>query len=140
MDAPPEKGEDVRPFLSVAAYLSGLGLSAPRVLAQDQEAGFLLIEDLGDDLFARVTARDPGAEMTLYAAATDVLATLHDASPMPGLARYDAVTMTPLAGLAYDWYLAESLDRNAASSGRNQLYRHHSARLSRRKPAVAAGP
>jgi aminoglycoside/choline kinase family phosphotransferase len=115
MDAPPEKGEDVRPFLSVAAYLSGLGLSAPRVLAQDQEAGFLLIEDLGDDLFARVTARDPGAEMTLYAAATDVLATLHDAPPMPGLARYDAATMTPLAALAYDWYLAESLDRNDAA-------------------------
>ena len=44
MDAPPDKGEDVRPFLSVAAQLHRFGYSAPQVLAADSEAGFLLLE------------------------------------------------------------------------------------------------
>ena len=30
-----------------------IGLSPPEILAQDEELGFLLLEDLGDDLFAR---------------------------------------------------------------------------------------
>ena len=44
----------------------------------------------------------------MYQAAVDTLAALHRAAPMPGLARYDAATMTPLAALAYVWYLGES--------------------------------
>ena len=33
MDAPPERGEDVRPFIHIAEYLTGTGLSAPHILA-----------------------------------------------------------------------------------------------------------
>lgn len=109
MDAAPELGEDVKPFVTVAEWLLAQGLSAPRILASDIENGFLLIEDLGDDLFARVVAADPSQELTLYTAATDVLLSLHQAEPIHGLAAYDPMTMTPLAALAYDWYLAESL-------------------------------
>ena len=43
MDAPPEKGEDVRPFVAIAEYLTSLGLSAPHILAADTECGFLLL-------------------------------------------------------------------------------------------------
>jgi aminoglycoside/choline kinase family phosphotransferase len=115
MDAAPELGEDVRPFVAVAEWLEGQGLSAPRIMAADTEAGFLLIEDLGDDLFARVVADDPALEMPLYEAATDVLIALHAAAPMQGLASYDPQVMTPLAGMAYDWYLTESRGRNDAA-------------------------
>jgi len=62
MDAPPEKGEDVRPFVAIAEYLTSLGLSAPHILAADTECGFLLLEDLGDDLFARVVLSAPALE------------------------------------------------------------------------------
>ncbi len=48
MDAPPDK-EDVRPFVAVARHLKSLGFSAPAVLAEDAEAGLLILEDLGDD-------------------------------------------------------------------------------------------
>ncbi|MGC0223708.1 aminoglycoside phosphotransferase family protein [Pseudooceanicola nitratireducens] len=109
MDAPPEKGEDVAPFVAVADYLTGLGLSAPTILARDMARGFLLLEDLGDDLFARMAVADPALETPMYRAAIDALIALHRADPMPGLAAYDAGVMTPLAALAYDWYLAESL-------------------------------
>lgn len=104
MDAPPEKGEDVRPFMRIATFLTAQGLSAPEILFADDERGFLLLEDLGDDLFARVIARDPTAERNLYEAAVDALVHLHKASPPP-LTEYSAEVMTSLAALVFDWYL-----------------------------------
>lgn len=105
MDAPPERGEDVRPFLRIARHLCGIGLSAPRILAEDPERGFLILEDLGDALFARVMARNPSLEAPLYAAATDLLVDLHRHPPPPGLDVYGPRTMADMAALAFDWYL-----------------------------------
>ncbi len=105
MDAPAEKGEDVRPFMAIAEYLTGLGLSAPRIIAQDVPAGFLLLEDLGDDLVARVTAHTREKEGEIYAAATDALIALHKAEP-PDLPEYDPRTMADLACLALSRYAA----------------------------------
>lgn len=104
MDAPPEKDEDVRPFVHIAKHLSDGGLSAPAIYAEDAENGFLLIEDLGDDLYARILETEPSRERELYHLATDVLVTLHQL-PCPDLPRYDAEVMTELAALAFDWYL-----------------------------------
>ncbi|WP_315898815.1 aminoglycoside phosphotransferase family protein [Tateyamaria omphalii] len=103
MDAPPEMGEDVRPFVAVTTYLRDAGLSAPEIFAQDARNGFLLIEDLGDDLFARILKTQPSLETPLYEAATDVLLHLHGAAA-PDLPRYDAYVMTDAACLAFDWY------------------------------------
>jgi aminoglycoside/choline kinase family phosphotransferase len=50
MDAPPPQ-EDVRPFVAVAALLHAAGLHAPRVLEQDPALGFLLLDDLGSQLY-----------------------------------------------------------------------------------------
>ncbi|MEM7596488.1 MAG: phosphotransferase [Pseudomonadota bacterium] len=104
MDAPPDKGEDICPFMAVTDVLRAQSLSAPEVLAADQEAGFLLLEDLGDDLFARVLAAEPHKERDLYEAATDVLIHLHQAECPTDLAEYDAPLMADLAALAFDWY------------------------------------
>lgn len=105
MDAPPDKGEDVRPFITIDELLLSAGLSAPRILAADKDRGFLLLEDLGDAIYARQIERDPPCEEPLYEAAVDVLARLHR-NPIPGgMAAYDAATMGPLAGLAVEWYL-----------------------------------
>ena len=59
MDAPPGKGDDPATFAAIARHLAGLGLSPPAILAEDYDNGFLLIEDLGDGLFARLVAADP---------------------------------------------------------------------------------
>ncbi|WP_299686332.1 phosphotransferase [uncultured Tateyamaria sp.] len=104
MDAPPAKGESVRPFVRITHALRDLGLSAPQVLAEDDDHGFLLLEDLGDDLFAKVVQAKPALEQPLYEAAVDLLVHLHTAPP-PSLPPYDAATATPLAALAFDWYL-----------------------------------
>lgn len=103
MDAAPDRGEDVRPFVRIARHLGSLGLSAPEILAEDTAHGFLLIEDLGDALFARAIPESPGSETELYTAATDVLLALHQA-PLPELKPYDPDLMTDLAALAFGKY------------------------------------
>ncbi|SFL77747.1 aminoglycoside phosphotransferase family protein [Shimia aestuarii] len=104
MDAPPDKNEPVTEFVHIAKHLRDTGLSAPEILACDTEHGLLLIEDLGDDLFARVLVSKPDQEMLLYAAATDVLVALHQTRPPSGLKTYGPEVMTNMAALSYDWY------------------------------------
>lgn len=111
MDAPPPK-EDVRPFVRVAGHLAKLGLSAPAILAADEEAGILLLEDLGDDTFSRLLAAGSD-ERALYTLAIDVLAYLHrlptDRVLPVGLPRYDAGRLLDEALLFVDWYLPDRL-------------------------------
>lgn len=119
MDAPPEKGEDIRPFLRIARHLSGLGLSAPQIYASDADTGFALIEDFGDALFARHIPADPASENSLYSCAIDVLTALHQAPLPAGIGSYSAANMAKLAALSFDFYLAAA--RGQDMSGRGAL-------------------
>nr|WP_321249883.1 phosphotransferase [uncultured Ruegeria sp.] len=103
MDAPPDKAEDVAQFVRVAEYLRSNGLNAPEIYAEDMEFGFLLLEDLGDDLFARVLEKNPKQELALYETATDVLIHLHNA-PTLSLPSYGPSLMTELAALSFTKY------------------------------------
>lgn len=104
MDAPPETGEDIRPFVKIARYLRSNGMSAPDIYATDEEHGFLLLEDLGDDLFARVIKADATQETPLYSAAVDALLTLHQLSPPPGLRTYTADMLSQFTEITWQWY------------------------------------
>jgi N-acetylmuramate 1-kinase len=106
MDAPPPQ-EDVRPFVRIARLLERLGLSAPRVLAADEAAGLLLLEDLGDETYTRVLAAG-GDERALYTLATDLLIDLHrrfDRAMADGVPPYDDKRLLDEAALLVDWYL-----------------------------------
>ncbi len=61
MDAPPPL-EDVRPFVHVAGLLATAGVNAPRVLAQDEAAGFLLLTDMGSRLYLDAMREAPAPE------------------------------------------------------------------------------
>ena len=113
MDAPPPF-EDVRPFVAVSQILKESGLTAPNILAADMAQGFLLLEDLGDDRFSRVLARDPDEEIPLYEAAVDCLLALHAESPAPSVdlgdgryrvPPYDMNVLLREVALFVDWYL-----------------------------------
>ena len=94
----------IEAFAAVAAHLKSIGLSAPEIVAVDAAAGLAVLEDFGDDLFARVIeAGTP--EAPLYLAAVEALATLHDA-PAPAV----------LAGPAGDWPLL-TYDETALQGG-----------------------
>jgi len=107
MDAPPPE-EDVRPFVRIAKYLSQHGFSAPRVLAEDEKRGFLLLEDLGDDTFTRVLAAG-GDERMLYESAVDTLIELHQLSSPEtapaGTPPYDMKKLMAEADILVDWFL-----------------------------------
>lgn len=109
MDAPPPE-EDVRPFVRIGRHLSALKLSAPEILAVDEANGFLLLEDLGDDTFARMLGKGVD-EQTLYAGATDVLVAIHaapDHGLLPGLGDYKGEALIEAAMTLPEWYLPEA--------------------------------
>ncbi|MBI2262694.1 MAG: phosphotransferase [Caulobacterales bacterium] len=94
----------IEAFAAVAAHLRSLGLSAPEIIAVDAAAGLAVLEDFGDDLFARVIeAGEP--EAPLYLAAVEALATLHEAA-----------TPELLTGAAGDWPLL-AYDETALQGG-----------------------
>ncbi len=98
-------------FAAVARHLRGLDLSAPAVHALDGPLGLAVVEDFGEEAFARRI--EQGAdERELYFAAVDALAALHAAAPPavlegPGgswpLLTYDAVALKAGADLFVEW-------------------------------------
>ncbi|MBI1251577.1 MAG: phosphotransferase [Alphaproteobacteria bacterium] len=101
----------VEAFVAVANALRGWGLSAPEIYAVDIEAGYAVIEDLGDDLFARVIP-ERADEIALYRAAADVLAHVHAQDtpavlPSPDgvwpIQDYDALALEVNADLFVEW-------------------------------------
>lgn len=102
MDTPPRTGDDPADFVAIAQHLAGLGLSPPRIIAQDLPHGFLLLEDLGDGLFARLLEHEP--EAPLYAAATDVLRHIQAHPAPPGLPDMTARDWAEAIRPVFDWY------------------------------------
>ena len=110
MDAPPPQ-EDVVPYIAVAQLLRRLGFSAPEVFAEDRAAGFLLIEDFGDDTYTRLLERGAD-EPALYSLAVDTLVELQRAVAVrgnPDLPPYDAERFLAEAALLVDWYAPAAL-------------------------------
>jgi hypothetical protein len=84
-------------FVTTAAYLRDHGLSAPKIVAFDVDAGLAVLEDLGDGLYATlIAAGEP--EAPLYEAAVDVQVQLHEQRP-PDILKAEGVAW-PL--LTYD--------------------------------------
>jgi aminoglycoside/choline kinase family phosphotransferase len=103
MDAPPPH-EDPRPFIAVAEWLVGRGLSAPEILARDLNTGLLLLGDFGSSRLRETLDDDPARERELYELATDVLVHLHGHSPMPGLKPHGLEQWLDEVALFTDWY------------------------------------
>lgn len=102
-------GGSVAAFVAIAGWLRSQGLSTPQVGARDTDAGFAVLEDLGDDVFA--THHD-GLE-TLYGSAVDALVGLHAATPprvieadseIWPLHRYDALAYRAGLDPFLDWW------------------------------------
>ncbi|MCX7287176.1 MAG: phosphotransferase [Rhodobacterales bacterium] len=104
MDTAPGSADDPAAFVKMARHLRGLGLSAPQILAEDLAQGLLLLEDLGDDLFARLLVTEPDRDMQLYQSAAEVLLHLQRAPAPPDLPDLPAAEWAQAAGFALDWY------------------------------------
>jgi N-acetylmuramate 1-kinase len=110
MDAPPPQ-EDVRPFVTLAGMFEGAGLNAPRVLEQDVEHGFLLLTDLGSQLYLQALheAKAQGDQARIASLMSDAIAALvqwqtrADASVLPP---YDDALLRRELALFPDWCVA----------------------------------
>lgn len=108
MIAPP--GPEIARFAQIDRWLRKYGFSAPKILAQDELGGLMLLEDLGDALVAQLTTTDPAREAPLYAAITDFLLDLHRITPPSFLAPLDGPALGVLVTLTADWYPARDVD------------------------------
>jgi len=108
----------VEAFAAVGAYLRSIGISAPEVYGMHIAAGYAIIEDLGDDLYANVIPKGAD-EMLLYETASRALAHVHAQTPPlrlegPGctwpLLDYDALALEVNVDLFVEWMPRASAD------------------------------
>jgi len=106
MDAPPPQ-EDCRPFVGVAAMLADAGVHVPRILAQDLQRGFLVLDDLGSQTWLEVLTADNADE--LFGQALQALVTFQRMPGAEALAPYDDALLRRELQLFPDWYLQRHL-------------------------------
>jgi tRNA threonylcarbamoyl adenosine modification protein YjeE len=108
--------EDIVPYVAIATALRDRNLSAPTIMHADLERGFVIMEDLGNDL---IVAGDPPAPIEMrYETAVDLLVSLHrrklpETLPVAPhldyrLPRYDMDAFLIEAELLLDWYLTNA--------------------------------
>ncbi|RTE66786.1 aminoglycoside phosphotransferase [Amphritea opalescens] len=108
MDAPPEK-EDSHPFVCIANAWETLEIHAPRVYAVDFDQGYMLLSDLGDDLYLGQLNDDSADE--LYRQALQTLIHIQPCQEITDypLAYYDRALLQREMDLFRDWLVADLL-------------------------------
>jgi len=118
MDSPPGL-EDVRPWLRMRDLLEAGGVRVPRVLVQDIEAGFLLLEDLGGPTLAQVITEETAD--THFDAAIGQLLKLQKIAPPGDLGEFGEALLQRDAGLFEEWFLRRHLGIELDCGGTEQL-------------------
>ena len=103
MDAPPEK-EDSRPFIHLAQAFNDIGLNTPKVYAQNFEAGFFLLSDLGSIDYLRDINNQNVNQ--LYQDAMHALIILQHKNKAV-LPTYNAELLRQEMNLFIDWFLTK---------------------------------
>ncbi|MGB0908024.1 MAG: aminoglycoside phosphotransferase family protein [Maricaulaceae bacterium] len=123
-------GPDPAAFVCIASELTRRGFSAPNILAADLDEGFILLEDFGQDVYARVVSDDPSQEALLYKAAVDTMAAIYR-STFPHIMshqrttwharEYDSAALLAETDLCLDWYVKDA-DREISEGARAEFY------------------
>lgn len=118
MDAPPNK-EDCTPFIDVAQRLQASGLNAPRIIASDLEQGFLLLTDLGSQLYLSVL--DEARVESLYGDALEALIIMQTRTSRNGLPLYDHHLLHQEMNLFTNWLVGQHLNLFLSESQQARL-------------------
>jgi len=119
MDAPPDK-EAVNPFINIGNRLSTIGIHTPAIHAVDTVNGFLLLEDLGDQLFLNVLNHDNAH--VLYTGAISTLLKLQQCpTSQPQLPHFDTSFMLNEISLFREWFLQAHLGLQLCSEDNKLL-------------------
>lgn len=101
MDSSLEK-ESLAPFIDVTQRLLDVDVNAPKILEQNLEDGFLIIEDFGNIHYLNVL--DAENFKKLYSKAIDTIITMQDADA-DNLPVYDKAFLHFEMDLMKEWYL-----------------------------------
>ena len=119
MDADPNLGEDVSSFININNVLREFQLNVPEIFSIDKENGFLLLEDLGENIFSQILNSEN--EEQLYKQAVEVLVEIYKKdlnkfSNFNFLEKYSIEKLQDESQLFIDWYLKKYLKINIADT------------------------
>lgn len=115
MDADPNLGEDVGSFININHVLREFKLNVPEIFTIDKENGFLLLEDLGENIFSQILNSEN--EEQLYKQAIEVLIEIYKKdlnkfSNFTFLEKYSVEKLQDESQLFIEWYLKKYLKIN----------------------------
>ncbi len=121
VDAPPAT-EDSAQFIAIASLIRTQGVHSPAIFAADAANGFLLVEDMGDNLLFRA-ANNHNAD-SLYTNAIDTLLQLHRCADNPTLIpRYDRALLRRELEIFNEWFVGKLLGHSLTTAEQQQLDR-----------------
>lgn len=118
MDAPPDK-ENCGPFIDITERLQRSGLNAPQVIASDLETGFLLLTDLGSQLYLSALTEETVEQ--LYTDAVNALVIIQTQTAYNGLPLYNHRLLHQEMNLFSDWLLGQHLNLVLSPTERTDL-------------------
>jgi aminoglycoside/choline kinase family phosphotransferase len=119
MDAPPDR-EDMRPFVHVSCILHDIGVHAPELLEVDLDKGFILLADLGTQLYLDVLSQHNVDR--LYGDALGALLVIQARGPNShGLPSYDRRLLLGEMELFPNWLIGTHLSMPLSGGQRAML-------------------
>jgi aminoglycoside/choline kinase family phosphotransferase len=106
MDAPPEF-ENCLPFIKISKVLNSININAPKVLNQDLESGFLLLEDLGTQQYLSCLNQD--TVETLYKDAIESIHNIQQNALSSDLPIYNQELLNNELNLFNDWFIQKHI-------------------------------
>lgn len=119
MDAPPTH-ENILPFIAIANLLEKNQVLAPHIFERNLEQGFLLLSDLGDNLFLQEL--NPDTVNHLYQQAFTTLHHMQNCDVQSeGLPAFDKAMILRELSLFVEWFLGKHLGLNLNHSDQQIL-------------------
>lgn len=117
MDASLQK-ESIEPFVDIAFRLRDVKVKIPKVLVQNREEGFLMLEDMGSRHLLETI--DKNNFMLFYDKAIDTIVRMQGAGT-EGLSPYDAAFLRTEMELMQEWYLEKYLGKTLSEKDQETL-------------------
>ena len=118
MDAPPDK-EDCQPFIDISKRLIASDLNVPKILASNLAEGFLLLTDLGSQLYLPNLQTEQADN--LYKDALNALVTMQVKTSTDNLPAYDHNLLYNEMSLFVDWLVKRHLNLSLSETQQVEL-------------------
>ena len=118
MDAPPEH-EDCELFIDITNRLQKSKVNVPVIHKKNIKQGFLLLTDLGDELY--LDKLNTSSADQLYRDAIKALVQIQTSCDVTGLASYDETLLRTEMSLFTDWLIAKHLQLELEESALEEL-------------------